>query len=92
MVLHGASYLCQCRCCLYLLCLHIILSSVKVAEWPPSKEELFTRFSIRIQSIMSIYNSVTFLFGFADMTGFWFQYTGSYSFLLFYLEICTRFS
>ena len=52
-----------------MFCVHIICSSVWVAEWPPFGKELLTRLNICSLCILSICNSSYFPFGFEG--GIW---------------------
>ena len=53
----------------HLMCVHIIFSSVWVAEWPPFGKELLTRLTICSLCILTIYNSIISRFGFEG--GIW---------------------
>ena len=44
------------------MCVHIIFSSVSVAEWPPFEVELLTRLTICSLNILTICNISYFLF------------------------------
>ena len=48
----------------HLTCVHIIFSSVWVAEWPPFRKYLLTQLTICSLYILTICNFSHFLFGF----------------------------